>query len=354
MNFASDNTGPAHPRILEALSRANEGYAMPYGADPLMEEVRRQVRETFEAPEAAVYLVTTGTAANSLILATLGQPWQTVFCSDVAHIQEDECNAPEFFTGGAKLTVIPHDDGVMNPAALAHAVENAALHGVHGAQRGPISITQATEKGAVYSLEQIAEIGGIAARHELPVHMDGARFANALVALGCTPAEMTWKAGVSAVSFGGTKNGLLGVEAVVFFDPAHAWEFELRRKRGAHLFSKHRFLSAQMAAYLTDGLWLDMATSANAAAARLLRGLRQRPDVHLHGDPRANIVFAGWPRAGHRRLHDAGASYYLWDGGLDGPDDEMLSARLVSDWSATNASVDEFLSLLTDEQEVQT
>jgi threonine aldolase len=346
MNFASDNTGPAHPRVIEALNRANEGYATSYGDDALMDEVREMVREAFEAPEAAVYLVATGTAANSLILATLGQPWQTIFCTGVAHIQEDECNAPEFFTGGAKLTVIPHVDGVMDPAALAHAVENAALHGVHGAQRGPISITQATEKGGVCPLDRIAEIGAIAARHDLPVHMDGARFANALVALACTPAEMTWKSGVSAVSFGGTKNGLMGVEAVVFFDPAHAWEFELRRKRGAHLFSKHRFLSAQMAAYLTDDLWLDMATASNAATARLLRGLRQMPDVNVQGDPRANIVFADWPRAGHRRLRAAGARYYIWGGGLDGPDDERLSARLVTDWSCGDAPVDSFLTAL--------
>jgi threonine aldolase len=347
LNFASDNTVPAHPRVIEAISRANAGYAMPYGADPLMEEVRTKIREVFEAPEAAVYLVETGTAANSLILATLGQPWQTVFCTEVAHVQEDECNAPEFFTGGAKLTVIPHQDGLMDPDALGRAIEAAARHGVHGAQRGPVSITQATEKGAVYSVEQITEIGAIAGRHGVPVHLDGARFANALVALGCSPAEMTWKAGVSALSFGGTKNGLIGVEAVVFFDPTHAWEFELRRKRGAHLFSKHRYLSAQMAAYLSGDLWLEMARGSNGAVQRLLRGLRQRPDVSVHGDPRANIVFADWSRRGHRRLHEAGASYYLWDADLEGPGAEMLTARLVTDWSTTEASVDEFLSILS-------
>lgn len=347
MNFRSDNTGPTHPRVLEALARANEGYAPPYGADPLMDEVRAQVRDAFEAPEAAVYLVATGTAANSLILATLGQPWQTVFCSEVAHVHEDECNAPEFFSGGAKLTLVPHDDGLVDPGALVRAIEAEEVRGVHGPQRGPVTITQATEKGAVYSLDRLAEIGAIARRYGLPLHMDGARFANALVTLGCTPAEMTWKAGVDALSFGGTKNGLIGVEGVIFFDPAHAWEFELRRKRGAHLFSKHRFLSAQMAAYLTDALWLDMAAAANAATVRLLRGLRQKPETRIHGDPRANIIFADWPRAGHRRLHEAGASYYLWSGGLDGDEDEMLTARLVTDWSATEASVDEFLSILS-------
>ena len=346
MNFASDNTGPAHPRVLEALARANEGYAMPYGADPLTEEVRAQIRETFEAPEAAVHLVATGTAANSLILATLGQPWQTIFCSDVAHVHEDECNAPEFYTGGAKLTLVAHEHGLIDADALARTIAAEESRGVHGPQRGPVTITQASEKGAVYDLDRIAEITGIARRYGLPVHMDGARFANAVVALGCTPAEMTWKAGIDSVSFGGTKNGLMGVEAVILFDPKHAWEFELRRKRGAHLFSKHRFLAAQMSAYLTDGLWLDMAAAANATAARLLRGLRQRPEVAVHGDPRANIVFADWPRAAHKRLHDAGARYYLWEGGLEGPDDAMLGARLVADWSATEKTTDAFLSVL--------
>jgi threonine aldolase len=348
MNFASDNTGPVHPRVLEALARANEGHAMPYGADPLTEDVRAAIRTAFEAPEAAVYLVGTGTAANSLILATLGQPWQTIFCTAVAHVHEDECNAPEFYTGGAKLTLVPHRHGVVDPDALARRIEAEESRGVHGPQRGPITITQATERGAIYDLETIAAVGDVARRFGLPLHMDGARFANALVALDCSPAEMTWKAGVDAVSFGGTKNGLLGVEAVIFFDPSHAWEFELRRKRGAHLFSKHRFLSAQMAAYLAGDLWLDMARRANGAAARLLRALRQRPDVRVHGDPRANMIFADWPRGTHRRLHEAGARYYLWEGALEGPEEEDLTARLVTDWSARDEDVDAFLAAMAE------
>jgi threonine aldolase len=346
MNFASDNAGPAHPRVIEALIRVNEGYAAPYGADPEMEVVRARIREIFEAPEAAVYLVATGTAANSLLLATLTQPWQTVFCSSCAHIHEDECGAPEFFTGGSKLTLVPAPDGRMTPEALRAKIEAEETRGVHGPQRGPVSVTQVTEKGTVYSLAELRALAGVARDFGLPVHMDGARFANALVALGCTPAEMTWKSGVDAVSFGGTKNGLMGVEAVVIFDPARAWEFELRRKRGAHLFSKHRFLSAQMAAYLEGDLWLEMARSANTAAARLARGLKQMPDARLHYEPGANMMFAEWPRAGHKRLHEAGAKYYLWAGTLDGPGDEMLAARLVADWSATEDSVDRFLELL--------
>lgn len=346
MNFASDNTGPVHPRVMEAIARANQGYVMPYGADPLMDEARARLREVFEAPDAAVYLVATGTAANSLLLATLAQPWQTVFCSRVAHVHEDECGAPEFFSGGSKLTLVETVDGKMTPEGLRGAILGEETRGVHGQQRGPVTITQATERGTVHSLDELRALTSVAKEFGLPVHMDGARFANALVSLGCTAAEMTWKAGVDAVSFGGTKNGLMGVEAVVIFDPAKAWEFELRRKRGAHLFSKHRFLSAQMAAYLADDLWLDMARAANAAMARLARGLAQMPDVRLCHLPQANMAFADWPRAGHRRLHEGGARYYVWSGGLEGPDDEMVTARLVTDWSASGESVDRFLSLL--------
>ncbi len=346
MNFASDNAGPAHPRVMQALIRANEGYAMPYGADPEMAVVRARIREIFEAPEAAVYLVATGTAANALVLATLAQPWQTVFCASCAHIHEDECGAPEFYTGGSKLTLVDAPDGKMTPEGLRAKIEAEETRGVHGPQRGPVSITQATEKGTVYALAELRALTGVAQEFGLPVHLDGARFTNALVALGCTAAEMTWRAGVDAVSFGGTKNGLMGVEAVVIFDAAKAWEFELRRKRGAHLFSKHRYLSAQMAAYLEGDLWLEMARAANASAARLARGLRQAPDARLLFEPEANLMFAEWPRAAHKRLHDAGASYYLWGGTLDGPGDAMLAARLVADWSATEASVDRFQELL--------
>ena len=197
----------------------------------------------------------------------------------------------------------------MDAGALARGRSRVQeTRGVHGAQRGPVSITQATEKGAVYSLDADRRRRPPSpARYGLAVHMDGARFANALVALGCTPAEMTWKAGVDARQLRRHQERPASASRrVVFFDPAHAWEFELRRKRGAHLFSKHRYLSAQMAAYLDGDLWLDMARAANAATVRLLRGLRQRPEVRIQGDPRANIVFAAWPRAAHRRLHAGG------------------------------------------------
>lgn len=345
MFFASDNTGPVHPQIMAALAEANDGFAMPYGADPLMDEVRTRLRDIFEAPEAAVHLVATGTAANSLALATLTQPYETVFCSPVAHIHEDECNAPEFFTGGAKLTLVPGGDR-MTPEALRAAITKEESRGVHGPQRGAVSITNVTERGSVYALSEIEALCAVAKDFGLPVHLDGARFANALVAMNCSPADMTWKAGVDAVSFGGTKNGCMGVEAVIFFDPAKAWEFELRRKRGAHLFSKHRYLSAQMAGYLRDDLWLTSARAANANAARLADGLRAKGAQFLH-DPQANMIFAALPRAAHRRLHEAGAKYYVWAGSLDGDDpDEMLTARLVCDWSIGAERIDAFLALI--------
>ena len=254
MNLKSDNAGPAHPEVMQALAEANAGFALPYGGDDATRAACDRLRAEFEAPEAAVHLVATGTAANALALATMAQPWQTVFCTPLAHIHTDECQAPEFYTGGAKLTLAGADDK-MTPEALDRAIAGWPPGDVHASQRGPVALTQVTEMGRVYALDELRALTGIAAAHEIPVYMDGARFANALEALDCTPAEMTWKAGIDAVSVGGTKNGCLGVEAVIFFDPAPAWECELRRKRGAHLFSKHRYLGAQMLAYLDSGLW---------------------------------------------------------------------------------------------------
>ena len=344
MYFASDNSGPAHPAVLQAVTDANTGYQPSYGNDPMMDQVRDLIRKEFEAPDAAVYLVATGTAANVLALSTLGQPWQAIFCSPLAHIHTDECNAPEFYTGGSKLCLVGDSDR-MTSAALEASVTAWVSGNVHVSQRGPVSITQVTEMGHVYTLEELSALASVARSHELPVHMDGARFANALSALDCTPADMTWRTGIDALSFGGTKNGCMGVGAVVFFDPKHAWEFELRRKRGAHLFSKHRYLSAQMLGYLTDGLWRKSAARANAACARLSAGLRGLPDVAFLNEPQANMIFATLSRATHQRLFDAGAVYYL-SAPLRGEDpDEALPMRLVCDWSITDQQIDQFVEI---------
>ena len=347
MNFASDNTGPVHPNVMAALIAANTGYALPYGGDDLTAQTIQNIRDLFEAPDAAVFLVSLGTAANSLILATLSQPWETVFCHTVAHIHEDECNAPEFYSGGIKLTLVPGPEAKMTAENLRRSILAEETRGVHGPQRGPVSLTQATERGTIYSLKEIQKISATAEEFGLQVHMDGARFANAVQSLGCSAAEMTWKSGVDAVTFGGTKNGLMAVEAVIFFNPKHAWEFELRRKRGAHLFSKHRFLADQMQSYLAGNLWLDMAKKSNDASARLVQGLKQIPEVQLNFEPEANIIFARWTRAAHQRLHAAGAQYYVMAGDLTtGPADELLPARLVTDWSTTPENIDKFLDIL--------
>jgi len=343
MFFASDNAGPVPQQVLNQMVSTNSGYLPSYGADPQMEQVTRLVREKFKAPDAAVYLVGTGTAANALALSTLSRPWETVFCSPVSHIHEDECNAPEFYLGGGKLTLVGDSDKI-TPEALFKSIEGEENRGVHGPQRGPVSITQITEKGHSYSVEEVQAISKVAKTYGLALHMDGARFTNAIVARNASPAEMTWRAGVDALSFGGTKNGLMGVEGVIFFDPKHAWEFELRRKRGAHLFSKHRYLSAQMLAYLTDDLWLDLARRANGNFARLKAGLETIPDVQLRGNPDGNMTFFDMPRALHKRAEAAGAVYY-WDD-VEGPMDQMIMGRLVCDWSITHDMIDQFIACL--------
>lgn len=349
MWFTSDNAGPAAPEVMEALLHANDIYSQSYGNDEIMESVRETIRKVFEAPDAAVYLVGTGTTANALALACYCQPWQTIYCHKHAHINEDECGAPEFYTGGAKLTLLDGDDAKIDPTLLQEALNNTGTAGVHGVQKGVLSITNVTEHGAVYTVSEIEKLCDIAKSHNVPVHLDGARFANALVKLGCSPAEMTWKAGVDVISFGGTKNGLIGAEAVIFFDPEKAWEFELRRKRGGHLFSKHRYLSAQMDAYLKNDLWLDLANRANSSAAQLIDGLNAMPNAQIDHTADANVIFASWPRSGHRAAHEAGAKYYLLspDNTLDGPQDEMMPARLVCNWATKTEDIVRFLGLIS-------
>lgn len=341
MFFASDNGAPVLPQVMDALFALNRGGAVGYGNDDVTRAAQDRIREVFEAPEAAVHFVSTGTAANSLALACLTQPWGAVFCHQFAHVQMDEGGAPEFFTGGSKLICIPGDHGRMTPDALAQVLDSTGVHGVHGVQKGVLTLTNVTEAGTVFTPAEIAALTAISHARGVPVHLDGARFANALVATGATPAEMTWKAGVDVLSLGGTKNGLMGAEAVVLFDPAKAWELELRRKRAGHLASKMRYVSGQFAPWLEGGLWLQVADHANNMARRLAQGLAQVPGVRLLHPAEANILFVEWPAGTHARLKAAGAVYYEGDAPMG-----REAARLVTHWATTEAEVDAFLAAI--------
>jgi len=345
MWFSSDNAAGVAPEVLQAMADAAPGWAMAYGDDEGTSRAAEMIRDRFEAPEAAVYFVATGTAANSLSLACLAEPWNAIYCHQSAHIEEDECNGPEFYTGGAKLALIPGDHGRMSPDGLQVRLDRTAQGDVHGAQRGPLSITNATEAGTLYDPGAVTALTAVAQKADIGVHMDGTRFAYAIAALGCTPAELSWKAGVDILCLGATKNGAIAAEAVILFDPKLAWEFELRRKRAGHLFSKMRFLAAQFEAMMTDDLWLKLATRANATAARLADGLASLAHAKLIHPVEANLMFVDLPRAIHKEARAKGAAYALM-GNLDGPDDEMLTCRLVCSAQTTSEEVDAFLKAI--------
>jgi threonine aldolase len=334
-NFASDNVEGASPEILAAVAGSGDGQARPYGADDITARVERRLREVFAHDALSVLLVSTGTAANALALAALTSPWGAVLCHRDAHIHNDECGAPEFYTDGAKL--VPLDGGLGKLEAS--ALRAAALRDrgdVHAQQPACVSVTQATEAGTVYSLPELQEIGDICREHGLRLHMDGARFANALVALDCAPADMTWKVGVEILSFGATKNGALGVEAIVCFDPALTEALHFRRKRAGHLASKMRFLAAQMDAYLEGDLWLRNARHANAMAARLAAGLGSLSWLELAGAPCANILFVRMPEPVRRALLERGFWFY--------PDRrDPRAVRLVTSFATTPEAVDAFV-----------
>ncbi len=347
MFFASDNGGPVHPAIMAALAAANEGDAMAYGDDALTARAIDALRRVFEAPEAEIFLLPSGTAANALALATLAEPFQTIYATPDAHVINHECNAPEFYTGGAKLTPVAADAGKMRPEALSQALDPARFHSEHDGAPGALSLTNLTELGTLYTPGEIATLARIAHGAGLPVHLDGARLANALAATGASPAEMTWKAGIDALSFGATKNGAMGAEAVILFDPARARELAFRRMRAGQLLSKHRYLAAQIIAYLQDGLWLDLARAANARTARLANGLREIGTVEITPAPEGNILFARFPRALHQHLLAAGAEYHVMDGDpTEGAPEDLLTARLVCSWSTTTHSIGQFLQKL--------
>lgn len=342
MNFRSDNEAGAHPRILDALTRAlSSGAAPSYGADPWTQKVEQRLRELFEKPDLLAFPVATGTAANVLALACCTPSWGAIYCNPQAHIAVDEANAPEFFSGGAKLCPIDGPAGKVDPKRLADALAQPVYGVVHHPQPAAVSITQATECGTVYGPEDIAALATATHRHGLRLHMDGARFANALSFVGCSPAELSWKAGVDVMSFGATKNGALAAEAVVFFDATLAREFEFRRKRGGHLLSKMRMVSAQLDAYLSDGLWLDNARHANAMARRLVAGLTAIKGAQLLYPVEANEIFIILPARLHDALQSAGVRYHPWPS--DRPGERAY--RLVTAFDTDPKDVDRVLSV---------
>jgi threonine aldolase len=343
MNFASDNTAPVAPAILDAVVKANAGFALGYGNDDWSSGVERRLSEIFER-EVAAFLVPTGTAANALALAQIAPPWGVVFCHAESHIATDECGAPEFFGGGLKLAGLAGEGAKIAPQTLQAALAGYGGHSPHQMVAAALSITQATEAGTVYRPDEIATLCDIAHRRGLAVHMDGARFANALARLNASAAQMTWQAGIDVLSFGATKGGAMAAEAVVLFDPAQAAFFGERRKRAGHLLSKHRFLAAQMAAYLTDDLWLRLARHADAMAdllAQRLAALGLSPVWPVE----ANLVFVALPRALDARLKAAGASYYVRPSGdLKLPPDHVL-ARLVTSFATRDEEIERFVNL---------
>src|SRR5262249_9995946 len=347
MNFASDNTAGAAPAVLDAIVRANGGFALGYGNDDLTRAVERRIAELFGC-EAAVFLVATGTAANALALAHVTPPWGGVLCHAEAHIATDECGAPEFFGGGLKLIGLPGTGCKLAPATLESAIARHRGHRPHAVQAAALSLSQVTEAGTVYTVAETAALAAIAHAHGLKVHMDGARFANALARRGASPAAMSWQAGVDVLSFGATKSRALGAEAVVIFDPAPAHPMHQRRKRGGHLLSKHRFLAAQFEAFLAGDNWLAWARHANAMADRLAQRLAAAGLAPVWPVD-ANLVFVVLPRDADARLRAAGASYYArhsdsLPNGIAVKHDDVL-ARLVTSFATTETEVDRFVAL---------
>jgi threonine aldolase len=343
MNFTSDNVYGVHPKIMQAMVEANSRLTdVSYCHDDGAAQAEAALSKIFEKKVRA-FLVMNGTGANSLALSTLCPSHGGIVCHEGAHISTDECNCPELFTGGAKLLTVAGAYGKISPAAV-EAKLAQFVHGEHGAKPSALSLSQASELGTVYTRTEIEALTSIAHTAGMRCHMDGARFTNALIYLGCTPAEMTWKAGVDVLSFGGTKNGAMILECVVFFDEKLAEDFLYLRKRAGQLLSKGRFLSAQMLAYLKDGLWLENAGHANVLAAELATVLEGVSTVRLAAPVEANEVFPIMPRRLFKALQKAGAKFYEWP--LDGLAADQACARLVTSFATPQEDVNTFCALV--------
>jgi threonine aldolase len=337
MNFCSDNVAGIAPEILAAIGAANTGASASYGADQWTAKLDKHLAEIFERKVTAFPIVT-GTAANALALSVMTPPYGAIYCHDEAHIAVDECGAPEMYTAGAKLKTLAGDHGKLSAEAVAAALADGRAGDVHHVQPAALSLTQATESGTVYRPDEVAAICAIAKQYGLKTHMDGARFANAVAHLNLSPAEITWKAGIDALSFGATKNGAMAAEIVVFFNDELAKTFAFHRKRAGHLISKMRFVSAQLDAYFADGLWLRLARHANAMAQRLTQGLTGLPGVKLLHQVEANEIFIQLPVPTVEALREAGFAFYDWPGSPAG------TIRLVTAFNTEQSAVDQFLA----------
>ena len=336
VKFASDNVAGACPEVLDAIIKANDGDSTPYGNDQISTELQDKFSEIFEK-DVIVFPTASGTAANALALATMTPSFGNVYCHKLSHINTDECGAPEFYTGGGKLVTLNGVKGKITAEELDQAISGKGI--VHHTQPSSVSITQVCETGEVYQLDEIKNISEVTHKHNLSIHMDGARFANALVSLNVTPAEMTWKSGIDVLSFGATKNGCIAAEAIIFFKKDLVGNVAFLMKRAGHLLSKMRFVSAQLEAYISNDVWLRNAKHANKMGKKLSNGLKNHSDINLAYPTEANEVFATFPRNKINHLNSEG--YKINEDEWDGK-----AVRLVTAWNTQDADVDHLLSSL--------
>lgn len=334
--FASDNVTGACPEVMDAVVAANSGIATSYGDDEWSSRLQTKLSEIFET-DVEVFLAVSGTASNALALSALAPVFGKIYCHELSHINTDECGAPELFTGGAKLIPMRSSNGRIKPNELAETIRGSG--NVHVTQPSVVSITQSCETGTVYQLDEIKAISKIARKHKMSVHMDGARFANALASLDVSPAEMTWKSGVDVLTLGGTKNGCLAAEAIIFFKPDMVGNFPYLHKRSGQLLSKMRFISSQLEAYVTDDLWIRNAQHANSMAKILSEGLNAFSNIELAYPTQSNEVFVYLPRELIDYLNNAG--YDINEEELDGK-----AVRFVTAWNSELKDVDRLLEVI--------
>jgi threonine aldolase len=317
LNFRSDNESPAAAEIMQALVEANKGTAWSYAEDEWTNRLDSTFSELFETDTTVVPLAT-GTVANSIALACVTPPWGSVYCHAGAHIFRDESGAPEFFGNGLRLVPVFGENGKVDAQMLRQSIKQDAGHGVHSYAPSTFSMTQSTEAGTVYQVNETEALCDAAKEFSMATHMDGARFANALSSLGCSPAQATWRAGIDMLSFGTGKNGCMSAEALVFFNDSSLRDRAERfRKRSGHLLSKMRYVSAQLLRYIEDDLWLNLASNANRQATAFATAVDRHPDARLEYTPEANEIFVRWSEPGFNALGETGVQFLVWPGQSD-------------------------------------